>query len=482
MVDQQSDFAAPEDFAGQTVLVCGARLAGTSAARALLALGAQVLVTDSGPARVADGLPSGARFLGAITDVPPGVQALVTSPGLRPDHPLFSAARTRGLPVFGELEFAWRIRGERAARWLMVTGTNGKTTTVRMLESILISAGIRTLAVGNVGVPIIDAVLAEEPYQVLAVEASSFQLHHSATIAPWAGALLNIAPDHLDWHDSMQQYAMEKTKVWAGTYAVANADDPAVAGPFAAIRAEHKRSFVVGEPSAGQYGVHDGMLVDDRQRPLLPVDDVRPPGAHNTANALAAAVLAETVGVTPQQIAAGLRAFVPDPHRNEFLVELNGVRYVDDSKATNPHAAAASLAAFGRVIWIAGGQLKGAPVDGLVAEFAPRMRAAVLLGQDRDVIAAALARHAPDLPVIIVSRTDDDAMRDVVAAATSLAAAGDVVLLAPAAASLDMYPDYATRGRAFATAVAEQAAHRADTGQADAVQADAGQADAGQTL
>jgi UDP-N-acetylmuramoylalanine--D-glutamate ligase len=152
------------------------------------------------------------------------------------------------------------------------------------------------------------------------------------------------------------------------------------------------------------------------------------------------------------------------------LVELNGVSYVDDSKATNPHAAAASLAAFDRVIWIAGGQLKGAPVDGLVAEFAPRLRAAVLLGQDRDVIAAALARHAPDLPVIIVSRTDDDAMRDVVAAAASLAAAGDVVLLAPAAASLDMYPDYATRGRAFATAVAEQAAHPADAGPADAGQ------------
>jgi UDP-N-acetylmuramoylalanine--D-glutamate ligase len=446
-------FRSRGDFVGRTVLVCGARVAGASAARALVQLGCRVLVTDSGPASVADALPAGAQFLGAVAEVPPGVEAVVTSPGLRPDHPLLSAASAAGLPVFGELEFAWRIRGELSAVWLMVTGTNGKTTTVRMLESILQAAGLRALAVGNVGVPVIDAVMAEEAYEVLAVEASSFQLQQSATITPLAGALLNLAPDHLDRHGSMSSYAAEKTKVWAGRHAVGNADDLAVAELLAQSAVENIRMFTLTEPAPLQFGVVDGVLVDGDGRALLPADEVRPSGSHNVANALAAAALAETVSVTPEQIATGLRGFVPDPHRNQFVASVAGVDYVDDSKATNPHAAAASLAAYQQVVWIAGGQLKDAPAEDLVAEFAQRLRGAVLLGVDRDVIAAALARHAPDLPVITVSRTDDGAMQDVVAAAASLAAAGDVVLLAPAAASLDMFASYSARGDAFSAAV-----------------------------
>ncbi|MGX7680407.1 UDP-N-acetylmuramoyl-L-alanine--D-glutamate ligase [Jatrophihabitans sp. DSM 45814] len=450
-----SEFLARSDFAGRTVLVCGARTAGASAARALATLGATVLVTDRGP--VAAGLPAGARFLGDISAIPSGTDALVTSPGWRPDHPLLIAAADACVPVFGELEFAWRIRDEAAALWLMVTGTNGKTTTVRMLESILVCAGRRALAVGNVGVPIIDAVMAEPSYEVLAVEASSFQLHHSSTIRPHAGVLLNIAPDHLDWHGSMWNYSTEKAKVWAGHRAIRNADDVAVSELFARSGASVSNvmdSFTLGEPDAGQYGVRADVLVDGQGRALLPTAEVRPPGSHNVANALAAAALAETVGVEPAQVAVGLRAFVPDPHRNHRVASVGGVDFIDDSKATNAHAAAASMSGYDRIVWIAGGQLKDAPVDELVAEFAPRMRAAVLLGVDRELIAAAFARHAPDLPVIIVSRTDDRAMYDVVAAAASLAAAGDVVLLAPAAASLDMYSSYSARGKAFADAVA----------------------------
>ncbi len=432
-----TDYQRRKDFSGRTVLVCGARVAGASAARALLALDARVLVADAGPASIAEGLPQGAVFLGDVDVLPAGLDLVITSPGLRPDHRLLAAATSAGLPVFGELEFAWRIRSEHPALWLMVTGTNGKTTTVRMLESILLGAGKRALAVGNVGVPVIDAVLADQRYEVLAVEASSFQLHFSQSITPRAGALLNLAEDHLDWHGSMDVYAAEKTRVWAGDVAIANADDAGVMTLFRECRAPIKVTFSAA--------VGSGLP--------LPTSEIRPSGPHNVANALAAAALADAVDVTADQIAAGLRAFVPDPHRNEYVASVNGVDYIDDSKATNPHAAAASLAAYDRIVWIAGGQLKGAAVGELVARYTSRMVAVVLLGVDHDLIAAALARHAPDLPVIVVSRNDDGAMMDVVAAAASLASAGDVVLLAPAAASLDMFVSYGARGSAFATAV-----------------------------
>jgi UDP-N-acetylmuramoylalanine--D-glutamate ligase len=197
---------------------------------------------------------------------------------------------------------------------------------------------------------------------------------------------------------------------------------------------------------------------------VLDTAAVRPAGRHNLANALAACALAGAVAVTPAQCASGLAGFVPDPHRNDEFAEVAGIRWVDDSKATNPHAAAASLRAYDSIVWVAGGQLKGAPVDDLVAEFAPAMRGAVLLGADRELIAAALTRHAPDLPVIIVSRTDDGAMQDVVRAAASLAAAGDVVLLAPAAASKDMFASYGERGLAFQREVAAIAGSRAGEG------------------
>jgi UDP-N-acetylmuramoylalanine--D-glutamate ligase len=217
-------------------------------------------------------------------------------------------------------------------------------------------------------------------------------------------------------------------------------------------------SFTLRDPVRGQLGVRDGMLVDHAfgaaAVELLPAADVRPPGAHNVANALAAAALARAHGVDAAAVATGLRAFVPDPHRNQLVAERDGVRWVDDSKATNPHAARASLTAYPSVVWIAGGQLKDAPVDELVAEVTPRLRGVVLLGVDRGQVASALRRHAPDVPVIDVSSGDDGAMIDVVRAAAGLARAGDTVLLAPAAASYDMFTGYAARGDAFVAAVA----------------------------
>ncbi|MDT4907640.1 MAG: UDP-N-acetylmuramoylalanine--D-glutamate ligase, partial [Pseudonocardiales bacterium] len=289
------------------------------------------------------------------------------------------------------------------------------------------------------------------------VELSSFQLHWSSTITPQAGALLNVAPDHLDWHGSMDAYTATKTQVWNSPVAIGNADDLAVADLLAASDAPTRIGFTLAEPARGQFGVRDGSLVDHAFATspvtLVPAADVRPAGAHNVANALAAAALARAHGVPAADVASGLRAFVPDPHRNQFLLERGGVAYVDDSKATNPHAAMASLRAYGRVVWIAGGQLKDAPVDELVAAVANRLAGVVLLGQDRAVIAAALRRHAPDVPVIDVSSADDGAMTEVARTAAGLARPGDTVLLAPAAASYDMFTGYAARGAAFEAAV-----------------------------
>jgi UDP-N-acetylmuramoylalanine--D-glutamate ligase len=191
---------------------------------------------------------------------------------------------------------------------------------------------------------------------------------------------------------------------------------------------------------------------------LATLADVPVPGAHNVANALAAAALARSYGVPADAVRDGLRAFVPDPHRNALVAALDGVAWVDDSKATNPHAAAASLAAHPSVVWIAGGLLKGADVDELVRTAVPRLRAVVLLGTDREPFLHALRRHAPDLPVHVVDRLDTGAMSDAVARARALARPGDVVLLAPAAASMDCFRDYRQRGELFAAAVLEGAA------------------------
>jgi UDP-N-acetylmuramoylalanine--D-glutamate ligase len=441
---------------GGVIVVCGARFAGQAAARALLAHGARVVLTDRDrPAGVAELVSAGAEFAGELAALPDDTRLVVTSPGWPPRHPLFADAERRGVEIVGELEFAWRLRRPEAAPWLAVTGTNGKTTTVRMLESMLQAAGLRALAVGNVGVSVIDAVVAAEPYDVLAVEASSYQLHWSSTIRPLAGVLLNLAPDHLDWHGSMSAYEQAKTAVWSGAVAVGNADDARVA----ALLPAGGVGFTLGPPVDGQLGLVDGRLVSrafgDDGRSLLDVADVRPTGEHNVANALAAAALARAYGVPPEAIAGGMRSFVPDPHRNQLVHTAGGVRWVDDSKATNPHAARASLTGYPRVVWIAGGQLKGVAVDDLVREVADHLAGAVLLGQDRAVIAAALARHAPDVPVIVVDSTDDGAMTEVVHAAAGLARPGDVVLLAPAAASYDMFTGYAARGDAFAAAARE---------------------------
>jgi UDP-N-acetylmuramoylalanine--D-glutamate ligase len=394
----------------------------------------------------------------ATDDLPRGTALVVTSPGWRPDAPLLAAAAAAGIEVIGEVELAWRLQGELdrpEPAWLAVTGTNGKTTTVRMLEAVLSAAGRRTVATGNVGLPLLDAVLAAEPYDVLAVELSSFQLHWSSTVRPHAAVVLNVAPDHLDWHGSLDAYAAAKGRIHApGTVAVYNRDDAESVRLAGAAGA--RAGFTLGVPAPGELGVVEDLLVD-RAFPDVPgeatelaeLGDLRVPGAHNVSNALAASALARSYGVPAEAVRSGLRSFVPDPHRNALVLTAGGVSWVDDSKATNPHAAAASLAAYDSIVWIAGGLLKGADVDDLVRRAAPRLRAVVLLGTDRAAFAEALARHAPEIPVVEVDRLDTGAMSDVVARARALAQPGDTVLLAPAAASMDCFRDYSERGDLF---------------------------------
>jgi UDP-N-acetylmuramoylalanine--D-glutamate ligase len=456
-------------LAGAHVLVTGAGVTGPPVARALLARGAQVTVTDANADRLralAASLP-GVRVTHDLRGVPSDVDLVVTAPGWRPDSPVLASAAAAGIEVIGDVELAWRICADlpQPPVWLVVTGTNGKTTTVAMLAEILLAAGVDAVACGNIGLPVVDAVEAGHP--VLAVELSSFQLYWSPSVRPAAGVLLNIAEDHLDWHGGMAAYAAAKARALTGDVAVAGVEDERVAGMLADSPAARKIGIRLGEPGIDELGVLDGWLTDRAfagGEPLAEVADIRPAGPPGVFDALAAAALARCYGVPAKAVAAGLAAFRPGEHRAAVAGEIDGVSYVDDSKATNPHAAAASLRAHERVVWIAGGLLKGAQVDDLVREATGRLAGTVLIGADREVIAAALARHAPDVPVHRVSGGDDDpmsVMSSAVRAARAMARPGDVVLLAPSAASQDMFTDYRHRGRAFADAVARLAAERA---------------------
>ncbi|MCD0450850.1 UDP-N-acetylmuramoyl-L-alanine--D-glutamate ligase [Actinocorallia sp. API 0066] len=448
------------DFKDVRVVVAGLGVSGRAAARVLAERGAVVTGVDArtevdgGQELRAVGVT---LRLGDGDTLPEGAQLVVTSPGWKPTAPLLVAAADAGVEVIGEVELAWRLRPEEgAAPWLAVTGTNGKTTAVRMLTSILRAAGLDAVAVGNVGEPIVEAVTAG--HDVLAVELSSYQLHWSSTLAPHAAVILNLAPDHLDWHGSLAAYGEAKAKIYGpGTVRICNADDPLTV----ALAGDGAQAFTLGTPAPGEFGVVEDLLIDratteDPVRSaeeLAALGDVVPLAPHNVANALAAAALARTLGVSHAAVKDGLRSFRPDPHRIAHVADVTEVAYVDDSKATNPHAAAASLAAYAHIVWIAGGLLKGADVEDLVRNAAPRLRGAVLLGADRAQIAAALARHAPDVPVVEVAATDTGAMDLVVTQAARLARPGDTVLLAPAGASMDMFANYGARGDAFAAAV-----------------------------
>ncbi|WP_053803925.1 UDP-N-acetylmuramoyl-L-alanine--D-glutamate ligase [Streptomyces rimosus] len=465
------------DLAGQQVTVAGLGVSGVPAARALAGLGAVVTVVNGSDGERERAQAAPLEELGITVrlgdgdTLPEGTDLVVTTPGWKPTSPLFQAAEAAGVPVWGDVELAWRMRGPDAPPWLAVTGTNGKTTTVRMLAAILEAEGLRTAAVGNIGVPLVDVVLSDEPYDVLAVELSSYQLHWAPSVRAHSATVLNLAPDHLDWHGSMEAYAADKGRIYEGNTVacVYNVADKATEDLVREADVEEgcrAIGFTLGTPGPSQLGVVEGILVDrafvenrhKQAQELAEVSDVTPAAPHNIANALAAAALARAFGVRPQSVRDGLRAFHPDAHRIEHVADVGGVAYVDDSKATNTHATEASLAAYEHIVWIAGGLAKGATFDELVQKSAGRLRGAVLIGADRGLIREALVRHAPDVPVVDLDRTDTGAMSEAVREAARLARPGDTVLLAPACASMDMYLNYNKRGEAFADAVRTLAA------------------------
>ncbi|MBO0843087.1 MAG: UDP-N-acetylmuramoyl-L-alanine--D-glutamate ligase, partial [Nocardioides sp.] len=451
MVDLDS-LTQKDSWAGVRAVVAGFGVSGFAAADNLLHLGATVTALDESPgdaerqekAELLRVLGADVRLgEGSTSTLPDEADVLVTSPGWKPTAPLLAQAAERGVPIWGEVELAWRLRDpDNPAPWLAITGTNGKTTTVQMLDQILRTAGLRSACVGNVGRPIVEAVMDPEGYDVFAVELSSFQLHYTQSMAAESAVVLNIAEDHLDWYPSMKEYAADKGRIYenvsrACVYNVADEATMHLVEEADVVEGARAIGFTLGTPGVGQVGIVDDILVDRafieaRQTSaaeLCQISDLASSAPHFVQNALAAAALARAHGISQAAVRDGLRAFKPDGHRIEVVATVGGVTYVDDSKATNPHAAQASLQAYEHVVWIAGGLAKGARFEELVEAVHQRLRAVVLVGRDRDVIKAALTAHAPDVQVTEVESADGvEAMARAVTVAAGLAAEGDTVL------------------------------------------------------
>ena len=471
-----------DSWEGLRAVVAGFGVSGFAAADSLLFLGAGVTALDeasstekAAKAELLETLGATIRLeSGATATLPDDVDLVVTSPGWKPSAPLLHQAAARGIPVWGEVELAWRLRDpDHPAPWLAVTGTNGKTTTVQMLDSILTAAGLRSAAVGNVGRPIVEAVMDPAPYDVLAVELSSFQLHYTNSMSAEAAVVLNVAEDHLDWYDApdpavqLAEYAADKGRIYERVQrtCVYNEQDPrtrSLVEEADVVEGARAVGFTLGMPGVGMVGVVEDFLADrafiegrsGSAAELCTIADLASPAPHFVANALAAAALARSHGVSQEAVRDGLRSFTPDGHRIAHVAHAAGVTWIDDSKATNPHAAMSSLQAFDPVVWIAGGLAKGARFETLVQAVRSRLRGVVLLGRDRQVIAEALSRHAPDVPVIDIDDGETGlAMERVVDSAARLARPGDTVLLAPGCASMDMFANYSARGDEFAAAV-----------------------------
>lgn len=444
-----------ESLRGRSVIVFGAGVTGSSTARFLESVGARVVLIDESPS-------TGARSDLTGIELKTGDLAIV-SPGWRLDQPLIETARQAGVGLLSEIDLAWRLRCELAPdqRWLGVTGTNGKTTTVKMAAAMLRAAGRSVRACGNVGDPVIDAVLARDS-EFLLIELSSFQLAWSHEVELDAGVILNIADDHLDWHGDFNSYASAKFKLaqLSGTL-IANADDEAVRQRLGAVT-NRLITYTLNTPAPHQLGLVENLAVDRAfisgdAEALFELSDVAPAVPHNVANALAAAALVRSVGVAGDSIAAALRDFKIDHHRLETVRVEDGITWIDDSKATNPHAALAALRSQLNSIWIAGGLSKGADMNELVKAGASRLKSAILIGTDAPIIEAALRVHAPSVSVTRIDgeSTGIELMRKVVAAAAAQAVTGDTVLLAPACASMDCFKNYAERGELFAAAIQE---------------------------
>lgn len=492
------------DWSGLRVVVLGLSVTGFSVADTLAELGADVLVvTESAAEEYSRLLPviGVALWTGSCDAVPPALrdhdpELIVASPGFAPSHPVIAWALASRTPVWGDVELAWRVRDNvvrpdgSPADWVLVTGTNGKTTTTRLAAAMLREGGLRAAPCGNIGVPVLDAVRDPAGFDVLVVELSSHQLWYLSLqtgprpLSPHASVCLNLAADHLQWHGSASAYRDAKAVVYQHTrvacvYNKADAATLRMVEEADVVEGARAIGFDLGVPGPSELGVVEGILVDraflaERRtsaRELTTVAELAERGLaapHIVANILAASALALSLGIAPADIRRALQEFRLDPHRIEIVARAAGVTWVDDSKATNPHAADSSLAAYPGAIWIVGGLLKGVDIAALVAERGATSRAAIVIGVDRAPIRAAFARHAPGVPVFEVDHTEtEDVMARVVEVAAGIARDGDVVLLAPAAASFDQFESYADRGRRFADAVRERLGEDAD-GRGDA--------------
>ena len=435
---------------GRAVVV-GMAASGVAATRRLLVLGHDVVAVDDAPSpevrqRAAElgvelvGAPGADRLQGLVTSA--GI--VVVSPGVPPMHPVFAAAEQHRVPLVAELDLGARAI-ERPI--VAVTGTNGKTTVTTLVHQMLLAAGLKSVAAGNVGLPLTEVI--GRDLDVVVVETSSFQLELSPSLHAAVGVWLNFAQDHLDWHPDLESYARAKARIWArqspDDVAVANAEDREV---MRWARRAPGRLVTFGA-TAGDYRVDSGWLRTPAGEGIVELAQLRRSLPHDVANALAAGAAAVSAGAPVEAVAAVLRRFEGLPHRPTLVSDAGGVRWYDDSKATNPHAALAAVAGFESVVLVAGGRNKGLDLSPLAAA-AERLRAVVAIGEAAPDIEAALGRA---LPVVAAG-----SMVDAVHAAAELARPGDVVLLSPACASFDWYDSYSERGDDFARAVLAQAA------------------------
>ncbi len=467
------------DWSELKAVVYGLGVSGFSVADTLNELGAQVLViADKAEAEVVDILDVlgvehligkdstnvQERFAAFTPDV------LITSPGIRPDNSMIAQARAAGIEVWTDIDLAWRVRDKAgvASQWICITGTNGKTTVTQLVEKMLVTAGIKAAACGNIGIPILDVVRDPAGFEVLVVELSSFQLEYINSIEPMASVVLNLAEDHLDWHGSMNQYGLAKGKIYNNTKicCVYNAGDKTTSELLqAAVNTDSAQAvgFTVNTPAPNEIGWVEDILVDRAfvddpsvALELASLSDLNSSivlSPHLMSNIAAAASLARAAGVQPSEIATALQQFELDAHRIQLVLAKDGISWVDDSKATNPHAAAAALASFDSVVWVVGGLLKGVDISDLVSRYAFKVRAAIVIGLDRAPVLDAFAKLAPSTQVFEITSEPGEIMNEVVLIAKDVAREGDTVLLAPAAASMDQFKDYAQRGEFFATAV-----------------------------
>lgn len=467
------------DWKSIKVAVFGLGKTGFSVADTLQELGSKLLaVAESADEKTLDILEVlGVEFevnadidnlIAAVKKFEPDL--LVVSPGVAPSHPLVQYATQKQLPIWTDIDLAWRLRDRFSdtQEWICITGTNGKTTTTELTEAMLLAAGVRAAACGNIGRPILDCIRDPAEYEVLVVEVSSFQLHYLDQIEPYSSAVLNVAKDHLDWHGGFEQYRLAKGRMYQNTKqaCVYNLDDITTEQLVEAAEVQEGAraiGFGLQTPARSNVGYVENLLVDrafleeraDSALEIASLDDLAGFGVltpHLLSNIAAATALARSYGVPPAACKKALMEFQISPHRIQLIAEIDGVRYINDSKATNEHAASASLSSFESIVWILGGLLKGVDISGLIAKFATRLRGAVVIGRDRAEIVRALKQFAPGIPVIEIE--DESAvMEQAVSKASGLARSGDVVLLAPAAASMDQFKDYEDRGSKFISAV-----------------------------